>query len=546
MPLHPNLVAVVTGLDADEQDVVERLCRGDWDRVTIDPDTGRISIDGRLTVFAIEPEEDDDKYFLQPGSYVVAPGWPSLESVLEEGATFPNGPFTLPHVMHPDTKRCVHCDTPMQQMDRGKTCPSAPKLPVEARDSTPDAQTGGLAPVTPASTGDDRRRSVLTVSSAVKECGYVECSDPAEPGKKYCSVRCQRRQANHVRKLTGDRAKAAATPVLEPVPEIVPAEDAVPLAEWVEAPAPRRVWCVRCEKEGHFVEECPTPMTRRKKPVADLPVQPALSTPVDPPVEDASQASVREAKTRLAAQKANRAAGGGEGPRVITCARCQEKGHSVFTCTKSIDRPKPVIVQPLSGESVTDDDLTAHSQRLLELCRGGLPDRFQYSFLPDVLALYGVDQQLLDGALRGPDRVEIRPESFEKDKRYCVLAFYRGDIEVILGMRQPATPKVIAVYAASRLEHDTHRVGHTGGGGSRSSGVSGLPKSARQVAHKLRALGGRELEVELSITEDFVPVTYKGQELGKIATNGDRKTSEQDFQRIQRKMAAIDRRASVG
>ena len=57
-------------------------------------------------------------------------------------------------------------------------------------------------------------------------------------------------------------------------------------------------------------------------------------------------------------------------------------------------------------------------------------------------------------------------------------------------------------------------------------------------------MGGRDLEVEIDPRQSHVPVTYKGQDLGKIATDGDRQTSESDFQRIQRKMAAIDRRVS--
>jgi hypothetical protein len=75
-----------------------------------------------------------------------------------------------------------------------------------------------------------------------------------------------------------------------------------------------------------------------------------------------------------------------------------------------------------------------------------------------------------------------------KDKRYPVLGFHRGDVQVILGLRQPMTPKVIAAYATSLLAHDTHRVGHTGGGGSGRS-VSGLPFNPRQATTQPGARG---------------------------------------------------------
>ncbi len=77
-----------------------------------------------------------------------------------------------------------------------------------------------------------------------------------------------------------------------------------------------------------------------------------------------------------------------------------------------------------------------------------------------------------------------------KDKRYPVLGFYRGDVTVILGLRQPVTPKVIAAYATSLLQHDTHRVGHTGGGGGKRS-ASGLPCNPRQVVSQL-GFGGAQ------------------------------------------------------
>ncbi len=152
--------------------------------------------------------------------------------------------------------------------------------------------------------------------------------------------------------------------------------------------------------------------------------------------------------------------------------------------------PDPEVIRNFDWDQVNLDDTAA---KLCQLMRNGVPPAIRYTYSPDVLALYGVDLNLLEGALRQPERVEIRPESFNRDKRYPVLAFHRGDVQVILGLRQPVSPKVIAAYATSRLEHDTHRVGHTGGGGSKRS-VSGLPSNPRQVVSRLGA-GGAQVEL---------------------------------------------------
>ncbi len=174
--------------------------------------------------------------------------------------------------------------------------------------------------------------------------------------------------------------------------------------------------------------------------------------------------------------------------------------------------PDPEVIRNFDWDQVNLDDTAA---KLCQLMRNGVPPAIRYSYSPDVLALYGVDLNLLEGALRHPERVEIRPESFNRDKRYPVLAFHRGDVQVILGLRQPVSPKVIAAYATSRLEHDTHRVGHTGSGGSKRS-VSGLPSNPRQVATQLDA---RRAQAELyPLPEGATEVASKP----KVDTHGRR------------------------
>lgn len=188
-------------------------------------------------------------------------------------------------------------------------------------------------------------------------------------------------------------------------------------------------------------------------------------------------------------------------------------------------------------------DLGETAQRMCEAWRGGLPPQMGYSYLPDVLALYGLDQDLVNSALRHPERVEVRPESFNKDKGYVVLGFYRGDVLAVLGLRDPARPCVIACYVTAKLENDTHRVGHTGGGGKKNEG--GLPKTPKQLAVRLRAMGA---EVALDERRSTAEVKFHGQELGSIncGTIVTRAQVESDFQRMQRKIHAIERReASV-
>jgi hypothetical protein len=106
----------------------------------------------------------------------------------------------------------------------------------------------------------------------------------------------------------------------------------------------------------------------------------------------------------------------------------------------------PEVIRNFDWDQVNLDQTVI---KLRDLMRNGVPQAIRYTYSDDVLALYGVDMNLLE-ALRQPERVEIRPESFDKAKRYPVLGFHRGDVTVILGLRQPVTPKVIAAYAHSR------------------------------------------------------------------------------------------------
>ena len=186
-------------------------------------------------------------------------------------------------------------------------------------------------------------------------------------------------------------------------------------------------------------------------------------------------------------------------------------------------------------------EVEASVHDLWDMCKRGLPPAISFGYLPEVLEMYGVDFDMVESIIRSPQRVEIRPEY--KTKRYPVLAFHRGDVMVVLGMRIPTKPWIIAIYVSPLLEHDTHRVGGTGGGGSRRS--QGLPATLRASIRTLTMLGAEIPEDWETATDRAMPVMYKGADLGKIQVGHvEKRQVQSDYQRVLRKMHAIDRRQS--
>lgn len=187
-------------------------------------------------------------------------------------------------------------------------------------------------------------------------------------------------------------------------------------------------------------------------------------------------------------------------------------------------------------------DATANDMRMA--CDRGLPAAVPYMIRDDVLALEGFDESAVERALREPDRVEIRPETAEK--KYPVLGFRRGDVVVILGMRTPRNPAIIAAYWTSLLsgyDPKAHR-DRTGGGGSKAA--SGLPTTPKAVIKRLKMMGAAVDLDPSSVSAATAEVRYDGQSLGKISIGEhvDRATVESDYQRMQRKIHAIDLRAN--
>lgn len=214
-------------------------------------------------------------------------------------------------------------------------------------------------------------------------------------------------------------------------------------------------------------------------------------------------------------------------------AELEEEGEGAVDAKS----PSPFFFADLMGEPDWKKlDLANGADRLRQVCEKGLPPGIKHEYLPAVHDLEGFDHDLIDSALRTPQRVLIRPET--KKKGYPVLGFYRGDVEVILGMRMPSAPTVIAAYHHSKLDPDNgHRTqGRTGGGGARRA--AGLPRTVHTSIARLRSEGA---EIEAGSTARSTEVHYRGQMIGKITLkDADRSQIERDYQRLLRCIRAID------
>ena len=187
--------------------------------------------------------------------------------------------------------------------------------------------------------------------------------------------------------------------------------------------------------------------------------------------------------------------------------------------------------------SLPEDQLDRELFDLLTDYRAGMSVPFSYH--PDVLALYGLNTDEVETAVREPQRVEVRPES--KTKGYPVLKFVRGDVQVIMGYRDRQRPAVIAAYWESLLGADVYRVERHGGGGKR--GANGLPTNTGALMKRLRERGAQIEESDGRTAS----VSYNGQDLGKITVSGvvTKAQVASDYQRCIRKMHAIDSREKV-
>ena len=159
-----------------------------------------------------------------------------------------------------------------------------------------------------------------------------------------------------------------------------------------------------------------------------------------------------------------------------------------------------------------------------------------FSYHPDVESLQGLNKDEISTAVRQPERVEVRPES--KSKGYPVIKFARGDVNVIMGYRSRTNPAVIRAEWGWLLGHSPYEVDRHGGGGSKTQ--TGLPNTFGQLAGRLKTLGA---EIAASPDGKTAVVSYKGQELGLVTREKcPRSTTHSDWNRMTRKIHAIDRR----
>lgn len=268
-----------------------------------------------------------------------------------------------------------------------------------------------------------------------------------------------------------------------------------------------------------------------------------------PPAPAAPEPAVGDALRRAAVVKGLRPADQERLARDVLAQRRQQiaepspKGKEGPEQPEIADLVVPHIIEGDDDHAIANRHIALQGVKLAESFRRGMPRQLGYTVKADVQILFGWDADLCDDVLRHPERIEVRPESFEAEKRYVVLSFKRGDIEVIMGFRNPKNPAVIAMYHHSLLAHDTHIVGHAGTGGGGSRGETGLPKTGKQVAARLQ---GMQAKVDFNEDETTAEVFFAGQSLGRIMTRGDRKKSESDYQRMQRKITAIKDRIAAG
>lgn len=177
-----------------------------------------------------------------------------------------------------------------------------------------------------------------------------------------------------------------------------------------------------------------------------------------------------------------------------------------------------------------------------ERCKNGLPDICDLHVHPDVLALYGVDLAMAESVVRNPAHVVIAPETFEK--KYPVLRFRRGDLMAVVGFKHPRTPAMIAVYVDALLMPDDskpQRMGGAGGGGSRKR--QGVPTRPTMLLKALKELGAT---LEIDVDKQRATVKFADQDLGQveIADTVSKETVESSYQRMQRKIHAIQARSA--
>lgn len=213
-----------------------------------------------------------------------------------------------------------------------------------------------------------------------------------------------------------------------------------------------------------------------------------------------------------------------------------EPGVSIVRATRRpLNAPEAEVITveaPHTGDAAFDRSsqaLAAEGYRLAQACRRGFAQRFTYH--PDVLALYGLDEEAVEAAVRHPERVELRPETFDQTKRYRVLGFYRGDVKVIVGFRTTPPAIIYASVGERLLEPGRQKV-------TTVSASTRPPKDTKQLLKRLRDLGVW-FDPDRAERESSIEVQYNGRSLGKVSTRGTTDQVKTDFTRVQRRVKAL-------
>lgn len=278
--------------------------------------------------------------------------------------------------------------------------------------------------------------------------------------------------------------------------------------------APRKMTAVQTEQVRKMID------ANRPKRVENKDEEPAPAPVITPKlIPQKTTPPILHVKNHEQAKDSNFA-----GVRVI-------KANGVVTTVDAMVAEAPPDATPIKPE---DADGTTFD--LWTDVKSGCDRPFEY--LPEVLALQGLDKEAVETAVRKPQHVEIRPES--REKKYPVLAFRRGDIQVVMGFRDRLKPAVIACYWRPLLEHDHHVVNRHGGGGARKS--TGLPTTVKAAVTQLQREGLTFPDTWESATSP-VEVSYRGKVLSKMKVHLSNKTQIQsDYQRLLRQKHAVDRR----
>jgi hypothetical protein len=105
----------------------------------------------------------------------------------------------------------------------------------------------------------------------------------------------------------------------------------------------------------------------------------------------------------------------------------------------------------------------------------------------DFIEMYQFPVDLLLDVVKSPESIKLDPSS--ADKGYKVLQFRRGDISVVVGLRDPEHPTVIHVWLHGVEEGVDHSVRTGKATGWGSGGASKTPKSPQQLRGWLQSEG---------------------------------------------------------